>query len=155
MKFLGAFIYAIFIWSFSGLALAQANSINGTWLTEIKSHITIEKCNIGYCGYISKVAIRPKLYEKNKQAIDRIGIQNAYDYFNKDPNLQNRRLLGLNILTLDTRAENLVFSGHVYNPEDGKTYKGKIELLNNNQIKLTGCAFMGVICSSEIWYRIQ
>lgn len=139
----------------SSQAFAQSNPLIGVWLTDVKSHLTIKICQEGLCGYITKVSIRPKLYEKNKQEIDRVGIQNAPDYFNKDPDLRSRRLLGLQVLMLDKQEAPTVFSGKVYNPEDGRTYSGKLELINKNQLRLTGCAFLGIICQSEDWYRVS
>jgi uncharacterized protein (DUF2147 family) len=146
--------------SIGGIKFANSNSnsnsgFNGVWLSDVKSHIRIEKCGAGLCGYISKIAIRGELYQKNKEAIDKVGIQNAYDYFNKDPALRSRPLLGLKILNLDTRQSATKYSGTIYNPEDGKTYKGSVELLNNESLQLTGCIFYGKICKSEDWVRIR
>ncbi len=145
----------LFIWLFTSPIYAQKNPLLGVWLTDVKSHVTMEKCGNAYCGYISKVSIRPKLYEKNKQAIDKIGVENAYDYFNKNPDLRSRRLLGLQVLIVEKKQSDIIYSGEVYNPEDGKTYKGKVELLNNTQLRLSGCILMGLLCQSEIWYRIK
>ncbi len=145
----------VFLTSFTSPTFAQNKTMAGVWLTTIDTQITIKKCKTGYCGYISKVTIRKELYEENKQAIDAVGIQNAYDYFNKDPALRSRRLLGLQILNLPKKESENIYSGEVYNPEDGKTYKGKIEQIDNNTIRLSGCVFLGLICLSEDWKRLR
>ncbi len=157
MRIKNIFSLSVFmlVWLFTSPAYTQKNPLLGVWLTDVKSHITIKQCGDAFCGHISKVSIRPKLYQKNKQAIDKIGVENAPDYFNKDPNLRSRRLLGLNVLIVDKKQSDLIYLGEVYNPEDGKTYKGKVELLNKNQLRLSGCILMGLLCQSEIWHRIK
>ena len=144
----------LFFSLFSTQIFAQTSPFTGLWLTDVKSHVRIMQCSEGLCGYIAKVSIRPELYNKHKEQIDAVGIENAFDYFNKDPELRNRRLLGLQILSLNIREAEGIYSGKVYNPEDGKTYSGKMELINNNQLRLTGCAYFGIICRSEDWFRI-
>ncbi len=161
IKAIQIFFISILSWIINSAVLAQPSALNGTsplvgtWLTDVKSHLTIRQCDVGLCGYITKVAIRPELYNKHKKEIDAVGIQNAYDYFNKDPELRSRRLLGLQILTLDKMQAPNIYSGEIYNPEDGKTYKGRLELINNDQLRLTGCAFYGLFCSSQDWFRIN
>ena len=148
------FIILSLLGAMSGNASAQSLLLVGTWLTDVQSHVEIRPCKEGLCGYVTKVAIREKLYKENKQEIDRIGIQNAFDYFNKDPNLRSRRLLDLQILTLDKKVADNIYSGVVYNPEDGKTYSGKMKIINQDQIRMSGCAYFKLICRSEDWFRV-
>jgi len=153
-----ALILLIMIISTSSSALASSltsSSFIGTWRTQIKSHITIKKCGNGFCGYLSKVIIRDELYQKNKDAIDKVGFDNAYDYFNKDPALRSRLLKNMRVLTMDMRENDLTYTGEVYNPEDGNTYKGKAEIIDHNTLRVTGCALFGLICQSEDFVRVR
>lgn len=134
---------------------AQAVSIKGTWLTENKSHVTISKCGQDYCGKLTKVSVPPEIYAKFKDQIDKIGVNQLPDYFNKDPALRTRRMLGLKILTLDKETSPTTFEGTVYNAEDGETYFGKIEIQSNDRVRLSGCVFFNVICRSEDWKRVR
>jgi sterol desaturase/sphingolipid hydroxylase (fatty acid hydroxylase superfamily)/uncharacterized protein (DUF2147 family) len=43
--------------------------------------------------------------------------------------------------------------GWLANPEDGRTYRGKITLIADGALSLKGCAF--VFCKSQIWRRIE
>lgn len=43
------------------------------------------------------------------------------------------------------------WSGSAFNPEDGKTYTGKMTL-SGNTLTTAGCV-MSVICKSAIWTR--
>ena len=44
--------------------------------------------------------------------------------------------------------------GTVYNPDDGRTYSGKITPVDVNHLKLRGCVFYP-LCKTETWTRIQ
>lgn len=144
-----------FLLALSATASAQSASIKGTWLTENKSHVTISKCGNAYCGKLTKVSVPPQIYAKFKTQIDKVGVEQLPDYFNKDPALRTRRMLGLQILTLDKETSPTTFEGTVYNAEDGETYFGKIEVKSNDQVRLSGCVFFNVLCRSEDWKRVR
>jgi len=44
------------------------------------------------------------------------------------------------------------WSGTAFNPEDGKTYTGKMSL-SGNTLTTQGCAMGGMICKSSTWTR--
>lgn len=46
------------------------------------------------------------------------------------------------------------WTGDLFNPEDGKTYSGKITYDSPTQLTLTGC-LMGFLCQSETWTRVS
>lgn len=46
------------------------------------------------------------------------------------------------------------WKGDLYNPEDGKTYTGKITLDSADQLTLSGC-LVAFLCQSETWTRIS
>ena len=43
--------------------------------------------------------------------------------------------------------------GRVYNPGDGKSYKGSMTLVDAGHLKLQGCV-IGVLCKSQVLKRI-
>lgn len=45
------------------------------------------------------------------------------------------------------------WKGDLFNPEDGKTYTGKVTLDSPNQFTLTGC-LVAFLCQSEAWTRV-
>lgn len=137
------------------LAAGAVTQISGVWRTERSSEVTIKRCGDTICGYITKIAVPPKLYKKNKDQIDRLGAQNLKDYFNKDPKLRERPMKGLQILSLEWLADDKEFRGKIYNPQDGNTYTGIVEITSNNTLKLTGCGFFDMICRSESWARVR
>ncbi|MBU1174893.1 MAG: DUF2147 domain-containing protein [Alphaproteobacteria bacterium] len=133
--------------------LAQEDDpILGIWTTEEQAEITVAYCPQGLCGYLSRIVI-PEEYADSQDKIDAIGIENITDVKNKDPALRTRPLLGMPLLTLGRQLSATAFEGEIYNPEDGNTYYGKLQLVDLQRIKLTGCALI-VLCQDIEWYRV-
>ena len=130
----------------------QQNPILGTWVTDDQAEITIAFCPQGLCGSLSRIVI-PDEHAASREKIDEIGIENLTDANNKDPALRGRPLLGLDLLVLDKQLSETAFEGEIYNPQNGDTYYGKLELMDRSRIKLTGCALI-VVCLSQEWYRV-
>ena len=132
-------------------ALAQSGSAEGVWLTQEGSEMTIAPCVEGFCGYITKIVVPQRL-------IDQYGAEiaardaNYTDEMNPDPNLRGRPIQDLQILTLRQTGERN-YEGEVYNPEDGQTYAGYIEVLGPDEIKMKGCTMM-VLCAEQVWVRV-
>jgi len=47
-----------------------------------------------------------------------------------------------------------VWKGSAFNPEDGKTYSGKMTL-SGDRLTTAGCVFGGLICKSMSWTRAR
>ena len=47
-----------------------------------------------------------------------------------------------------------VWAGSAFNPEDGKTYSGKMTL-SGDHLTTAGCVFGGLICKSFAWTRAR
>jgi uncharacterized protein (DUF2147 family) len=47
-----------------------------------------------------------------------------------------------------------VWTGSAFNPEDGKTYSGKMTLAGD-RLTTAGCVFGGLICKSVSWTRVR
>ena len=129
-------------------------TIDGTWLTQAKSQITVSSCPDDFCGNITKIVVPPELYKANKKVIDSIGATNFTDEMNKDPTLRSRPILGLQILTLHPSDKPTIYNGQIYNPQDGNTYSGYVEVLGPNKIRLNGCILYNIICKGEDWVRV-
>ena len=69
--------------------------------------------------------------------------------------LRSRTILGLQILTLHPKKDQpKIFDGEIYNPQDGNTYSGYIEVLGPDKIRLNGCILYNIICKGEDWVRV-
>lgn len=103
---------------------AFADEISGTWLRDTgASKVTFSRCGDAVCGNISW--LKPGADPKAK-----VGQRVFFDMKPTGPN---------------------TWSGSAFNPEDGKTYSGKMTL-SGNTLTTAGCV-MSVICKSTTWTR--
>jgi uncharacterized protein (DUF2147 family) len=137
-----------------GMAASAKAPVEGVWRTKLASEVTIAPCAGGYCGYLSKVFV-PKELLRPGENIDNLEPKDYRDVRNKDPKLRARALLGLQILTLAAGSRSPDhYDGRIYNPEDGNTYSGSLDMLGNDRLRLNGCALI-VFCRGEDWVRVR
>ncbi|MCB9993536.1 MAG: DUF2147 domain-containing protein [Hyphomicrobiaceae bacterium] len=125
----------------------------GTWLTDGQSEITIDVCDQGYCGQITKIELPQDVIDKyGPERIE--ALQGDFrDVNNEDARLRDRPLLGLTILVLDHQVSPDHIEGAIYNPKDGKTYDGFADIVDGNRIMVGGCVAWRTICNGELWIR--
>ncbi|PCI86456.1 MAG: hypothetical protein COB24_09845 [Hyphomicrobiales bacterium] len=115
---------------------SYAAEVYGKWATQDKKgEIDIVKCGTAICGLIAKEA-KP----------------GAVDDKNEDPKLRGQPMLGLQLFKLEITGDPKKWEGDLYNPRDGKTYKGVVNLLNDDEVKLEGCFLF--FCQGQVWSRI-
>ena len=136
----------------SGSASAEA-LIEGVWQTPDQAQMTIEECEAGLCGKLSKIVITDEHSKQYGVEAESIQIEDITDVFNKDPVLRDRPMLGLQILTLKATDNPRRFEGEIYNPQDGNTYTGEINVKDADSIVLKGCALY-VLCQEQTWTRV-
>ena len=138
------------------VALAQGIPaiIEGTWKTRLESEITIEACDVGFCGRISRIVVPEEYKQQYGKQLEEIAVEDYYDAYNKDPALRSRPILDLRILTLRPSDNPFRYDGEIYNPEDGETYGGYVEVLGADVIRLNGCVLYGLVCQGEEWQRV-
>ena len=103
---------------------ALADDITGVWLRDTgASKVKFSRCGDAICGNI--VWLKPGADPKAKVG-QRV-------FFDMKPNGAN------------------AWAGSAFNPEDGKTYTGKMTL-SGNTLTTAGCV-MSVICKSATWTR--
>ncbi len=69
---------------------------------------------------------------------------------NPDPARRSRPMLGIRIFGMQPAGSNR-WTGTIYNADDGKTYSGRLELLDPSRLKIEGC--LGPFCDHEVWTR--
>lgn len=105
--------------------MASAQEVLGTWLRENgESRVRFAKCGEAICGTV--VWLRNPAESKSS-----VGQRVFYDM---RPNGANS------------------WAGQAFNPEDGKTYSGKMTL-SGNALTTAGCIAGGWICRSVSWSR--
>jgi len=97
--------------------------------------IEIKECEDKLCGVIEHIFVSD---DKDPKTI--------LDENNKDKELKSRTLVGSNILFDFSRQPDSsgTYTGRIYNPDEGKSYKSKIRLLENGDLEIEGC--FTVIC---------
>lgn len=99
-----------------------ADVTKGEWLRDTgASHVRFVKCGDALCGVIS--------WLRDANAPAKVGQK---VFFDMKPAGENR------------------WSGKAFNPEDGKTYDGKMTL-SGKTLVTEGCAMMGLICKKSSW----
>jgi uncharacterized protein (DUF2147 family) len=143
---------AMLLFTMIGLAIAvnfilpaRAADPLGTWYTaDNDSRVLITNCGGALCGKLVWL----------KTPIDPATGQPKLDKNNADASKQNRPLLGVPIVLGMTPSGSGVWSGHVYNASDGKTYSGSFTMTGDNTADLKGCV-MSIICKTQTWTRAK
>jgi uncharacterized protein (DUF2147 family) len=137
------------------VAPGPISPIEGVWRTQLLSEVTIAACPDGFCGALSHIVVpEGMLSGAEAEAAAAMAPEDFFDHRNEDPALRNRPMLGLQILTLWQGKEPHVFDGEIYNPEDGKTYSGFVEVIGPDTLRLNGCVLFNVVCRGEEWTRV-
>ena len=115
-------------------------SIVGYWLAP-QSIVEIKNCDGALCGEIVQVFVEEGVDPKS-----------ILDRNNVDPELQSRPLIGINIFegfNGEFDSKNTLKGGRIYNPRDGKTYKSRLHLLDNGNLRVEGCVLF--FCGGDEW----
>ena len=108
--------------AFAGPALAQ--DATGTWLRDSgASRVRIAPCGDALCGHIT--------WLKDKDGPAKVGQR---VFYGMKPNGAGS------------------WKGSAFNPEDGKTYSGKMTV-SGNSLTTSGCVLGGLICKTVNWSR--
>ncbi len=131
---------------------AHGDDILGMWQNEERDAIIeVYQCGGEYCGRIAwmKTPVYPLEDPRGRAGQPRM------DDNNPDPGLRNRPIAGLRIM------EGFIFDGKdqwqrgtVYDPKNGKTYKGKISLAAPDVLRLRGYVLFSFFGRTTTWTRV-
>jgi len=122
---------------------AQASPV-GLWRAKDGAQIRVAACGKQHlCGYIAATA----------QRVDPATGKPPVDKNNPDPKKRTRPIAGIEILIGMAPSGQGVWSGQLYNDDDGKTYDGKIKELGPKAIRIEGCA--GALCGGQELTRLK
>jgi len=97
---------------------------SGTWQREDgKARVRIAPCGSYFCGSV--------IWVKDPDRASSVGKQVFYDMEASGPNS---------------------WSGKAFNPEDGRTYSGRM-ILSGSSLTTSGCVLGGIICKSVNWNK--
>jgi uncharacterized protein (DUF2147 family) len=111
---------------------ASSGSIEGHWMHPEKTVIiNLEPCGEAMCGTVTWATERA-------QRAARKGVD---------------RLIGTRLLTDFQRNAKGVWKGKMFVPDYNMHVNGKIQPLGSDRLKVTGCAFRGLWCKTQLWTR--
>lgn len=135
----------------SAAAAADPDAIVGVWNNAEKdAKIEVFRCGEAYCGRI--VWLKTPDYPADSE--DGVPGTPKLDHNNPDKALQQMPVIGLQIVR-DFRfdEENRWSGGLVYDPKNGKTYKGKMTLTAQDRLDLRGYIGISLIGRTTTWTR--
>ncbi len=120
----------------AAMALAAANpsvgSIEGHWLhPEQTVIIRLETCGDVVCGTVTWATERAQ--RDARKGVD--------------------RLIGARLLTGFQQNSKGVWKGRIFVPDYDLRVRGKIQALDADRLKVSGCALRGLLCRTQVWKR--
>ena len=129
---------------------AVTDDVRGLWVDhregdKRKVAIWIEDCDGLLCG---------RIYWQ-KKPLSAAG-QPKHDRHNPDAALRDRPLCGLTILSGFQRTKEGTWSaGHIYNPNDGRTYSSTLQLEHDGSLRVRGYVGLPLFGKTVEWVRPQ
>lgn len=116
---------------------------DGVWATPGgKAQIRIAACGGGICATL--VGLKKPNDKRGRPKVDR---------HNPDEARRDRPVLGMSLAN-GMAPDGDGWKGAVYNPDDGRTYVGRIEVAGAGTLRLRGCA-LKVLCKTQVLTRVR
>ncbi len=131
----------------SSQSLAASADPTGYWMkpdAERESKIQVFKCGKSKSLLCAKIAWLKDPKDSKGQPL--------HDVRNENPAQRGRSIVGLAIFTGMTPSAPSIWTGQIYNPEDGHTYSATLTVLSRKQILLRGCKAW-LLCGEKQWLR--
>ncbi len=130
---------------------AGADEILGVWNNQEKTaQIEVFHCGELYCGKI--VWLKEPNYPEGSQ--DGVPGTPKQDHNNPAQGLRSMPVLGLRIVNdMHADGEGKWSGGTVYDPKNGKTYKGKMTLVSPDRLDLRGYVGISLLGRTTTWTR--
>ena len=114
-------------------AASAASPIEGPWKNPIGSAIIeIAPCGTILCGKVVWAS------ERGQREVAQ----------------HTSNVVGMMVLT-GLKPAHGHWSGSLYIPDDNIHVSARLQLVDDHQLKLTGCGLLGLICRTQIWTRVD
>jgi len=119
---------------FSGMAFADdADKAIGTWLRPKQGwHVEFAMCADNAEKLCGTVISGEGVDKKTQGPV--VGVKMLFD--------------------LEKDEKGKKWKGQMYDPKGGGTYNGKVKILKDGRVKMSGCLLGGFACKSEKWERV-
>jgi uncharacterized protein (DUF2147 family) len=119
---------------------ASAAEPTGEWLIEDgDARVRIAACGANLCGSVAWI----------KEGSPTVDVNNP------DPAKRSRPLLGSEVLLGLKPSGTNEWTGSLYDAENGRTYVGKLTIVDERHVKVAGCVLGGLICETQTWTRTR
>ena len=116
----------------ASMAAPGASAIDGHWIHPEKTVIIrLENCGPSVCGTVTWATERAQ--RDSRRTLD--------------------RLIGARLLTDFHRNSKGIWKGKIFVPDYDLHVSGKIQPLDANRLKVSGCTLGGILCRTQIWTR--
>jgi uncharacterized protein (DUF2147 family) len=107
-----------------GVTPVWAEDVQGVWTRDDGAvKIEFSACGAAVCGAVA--------WLKHAQGTAKVGQRVFFDMI---------------------RSDQITWTGKAFNPDDGRTYSGKM-VLSGKKLKTSGCVMGGLICKTVVWVR--
>jgi uncharacterized protein (DUF2147 family) len=128
-----SFVALSALYSVAFAKMPAGASIEGLWRNPAGTAvIAIGPCKEDYCGKVAWASERGQREAKT-------GTSNV---------------VGSTVLT-GLRRSGASWTGRLFIPDDNIHVAAQLQLLNDRNLKLTGCVLAGLLCRSQVWTRVQ
>jgi uncharacterized protein (DUF2147 family) len=118
--------------------LGEANIVGEWWTEERDGRIRFFKAKTGtYTGRLT--------WSKKPRN----------DIENDDPKLRSRPIVGIILMWKLKYEDGEYVDGHVYNPEDGNTYRIDVKSLSRDSLEIRGYVGLSIFGQSQVWTRYR
>ena len=122
---------------------AVASEAAGVWrMANGKVTVRVAPCGSNLCGTV--VGLKKPRDDKGRPRLDKE---------NPNPALRRRPVIGLTILSNMRQGGDGYWTGTIYNPDDGNTYRSEMKLQNANTMRVDGC--VAIFCKSMKFIRVD
>lgn len=123
---------------------ASAEEATGVWRLENgRVTVRVAACGASLCGTV--IGLKKPRDDKGRPRLDKE---------NPNPALRKRPVIGLTILSNMRLRGDGYWTGTIYNPDDGNTYRSHMTLLSANTMRVKGCV-ASVLCKSMKFHRVD
>jgi uncharacterized protein (DUF2147 family) len=135
----------------------DGDAILGVWATDPEgeggqAHIEIYEVGGKYSGKI--VWLEEPLYLEGDE--DGEAGEPKVDTNNPDPALQSRPIMGLELMSgFSFDGKETWKKGTIYDPDNGKTYKCKVKIGDDGELKVRGYIGVSMIGRTSQWTRVE
>jgi uncharacterized protein (DUF2147 family) len=134
-----AIVFAVALALLVPIAVSAADA-TGEWLIEDgDARVRIAPCGADLCGSVAWI----------KEGSPTVDVNNP------DPAKRSRPLIGSEVLLGLKPSGTGEWTGSLYDAENGRTYVGKLSIVDERHIKVAGCVLGGLICETQIWTRTK